>query len=163
MANMVDTVVYHIDKHPAESLKAIYVSHGVPATLRRALADCGVLSVELFASLADTQGDTIKRLEERFRQGKFADNEIEARREKLALQATWTSAKGLAQSTAAAEVRYAEDPSKIPVIPETDRLRMRRTWVLNHKELLLDDHCEPHPKFLDMIRRDWRTQPSRQL
>ena len=156
MVVVLDTVAYDVAKTPSDALKSIWISSGVPAHLRKALADQGIITVELFAALADTQTDAIKRLEDRFLQGQFSVDVLPRERELLSLQASWTTASSLAKSLATAELRYAEDPTKIPSIPEVDRVRMRLAWVKAHPELLLDNQNEPHPKFLDLVRRDWK-------
>ena len=156
MAVVLDTVAYDVAHTPSDALKSIWISSGVPANLRKDLADQSIVTVELFAALADTQAEAIKRLEDRFLNGKFSQEVLPKEREILSLQAAWTTASSLAKSQATAELRYAEDPTKIPSIPEVDRVRMRMAWTRAHPELLLDNQNEPHPKFLDLVRRDWK-------
>ena len=48
-----------------------------------------------------------------------------------------------------------DDLSKIPVIPDHERILMRQAWRREHPELDLHEACEPHPRFVDRVRRDW--------
>ena len=156
MALVLDTVTYDLDCTPTDALKSIWLSSGVPAGLRKALADQRIITVELYAALSDTPAGALTRLEERFLRGQFSQDALPLERERLSIQASWTTASSLAKSLATAEIRYAEDPTKIPNIPEVDRVRMRCAWVKAHPELILDNNNEPHPKFLDLLRRDWK-------
>ena len=55
MAVVLDTVAYDVAHTPSDALKSIWISSGVPANLRKDLADQSIVTVELFAALADTQ------------------------------------------------------------------------------------------------------------
>jgi hypothetical protein len=61
----------------------------------------------------------------------------------------------MAKTRADYTTRLADDPNKIPQIPENERVLMRSAWLHAHEGHYLDDFNTPHPKFLDRIKRDW--------
>jgi len=73
----------------------------------------------------------------------------------LKLGAVWNTASTMAVANATAQCRVIDDLSKIPVIPDHERILMRQAWRREHPELDLHEACEPHPRFVDRVRRDW--------
>ena len=67
-----------------------------------------------------------------------------------------TATKHMASAQADQAAKYADDPHKIPQIPDNERIIMRSQWVLIHKGMDLNENNEPHGPRLDAMRRDWQ-------
>ena len=152
--SFVDTTVYAAGKTPTPQLRVLFAQNALDPALRRAIADAGIMSQEMWAQAGDTGSLAADRIVRHAGAAMPADAN-DADIEKLKIAAIWATSRAMQTARAASELKYAEDPHKIPQIPDSERLQMRIAWKANHVELDLNDHNEPHARFVDRVRRDW--------
>lgn len=159
MLNMsaIDTTIYESARTPVQALRSMFASQQVSQTVRKAIADKGLLTVESFAQLGSNGDGAVERLLT-FRAVKDAlpEEGDEILLERLKLAAVWSLSTKAVEVQAELEIKYAEDPTKVPVIPVNERNLMRTSWKANHKEFasLLSDDTEAHTRFQDKVKRD---------
>ena len=156
MSAFVDTTDYDAARTPQLPLRNVFVQHMVDGSVRKALAERGILSTELVAVCGDTAEKATTRLLTYLPAGILPADAVEADLMKLKLAAVWATCSTMVTSKAAAAQRCAEDPGPIPAIPDHERVQMRLAWRKSHPELELNDCNEPHPRFVDRVRRDWQ-------
>ena len=154
MAGSVDTTVYHADRVPTQQLRVLFAQNNLSPVIRRAIADAGILTNDLWAQAGDTGSQAADRIA-RHAGSAMPSDSVAADLEKLKISAIWATARAMQTARAASEFKYAEEPHKIPQIPDSERLQMRIAWKSAHPELDLNEFNEPHARFVDRVRRDW--------
>lgn len=153
-SRIVDATDYAPDRVPHPQLRVLFAQHGVAQTVRRAIADAGIVSLEIFAQAGENGKEAATTISGMIA-SQFPAAEAEKQLELMRLGAVWSTARAMSTARATAESKYADDPGKIPQIPDSERLQMRMAFKTAHPELDLCDHNEPHPRFVDKLRRDW--------
>ena len=152
---MVDRTVYP-GKVPELSLRQIFGRQKLDKDLCIVAAECGLLSIEMFAMLGDTiQGvkTTLQTLiPDHDKLG--ADDSAKALA-LTALAAVWKMCSTLQEQFASRRAKMEEDPSKIPEIPGDDHAEFREQFVSAHPDVVLPPHREPHRKFVERLQRDF--------
>ena len=150
----VDTTSYDLAKTPGVPVRALFAQHGLSVGVRKALADAGFLSVELFAAAGNDPSESSKRIASHIDMA-MPQDAIQKDLELLKLAAICSACSTMTTNKATLEAKYSDDPAKIPVVPEHERTLMRVAWKAAHPELDLHEHNEPHPRLVDRVKRDW--------
>ena len=154
----IDTTVYALEKTPQQNLRSMFACQDLNPAMRKAIADKGILTIDVFAQLGTDGKSAVERL---LKLGGLTEampaGEDDKELESLKLAAIWSLCGKMSEVRSTYELKYAEDPSKIPVIPAHERIVMRAAWLFNHAELkpLLDVQTEPHDRFVDRLKRDF--------
>jgi hypothetical protein len=149
-----DTTKYDPKATPHLQLRALFAQQNLDGALRKALADRGFISVELLANAGDSATAALNTITGLVTEG-WPEGSGRPM-EEIKLKAVWDAARQIATSKGQQAAKYAEDPSKIPSIPENERVVMRQAWTAAHRGHDLHDWNEPHPRFLDRVKRDWQ-------
>ena len=157
------TTAYVAGAVPETSLRQTYEKHALEATLRIALANKGILSSALFAAAGKDGDQAIQTFQQILGAVITGDPDGDAaavlRAELLPmrlirLSACWSDTAEIRQTAVKAMAKVLEDPSKVPVITETDFTAMRKKFREAHPELRFDGKVEPHRRFVETLKRD---------
>jgi hypothetical protein len=153
---------------PELALRSIFVAEKIPSNVRKALAKADLTQVSQIAICgkdADAAWDCLSGVLVDLVPNKDGTPLEKAQFQVLMIKikAMWDQARIFASELGAMKARYREDPSRIPVTPEHERLVARATWCNTHKDHDLNKHNEPHPRFVDRVKRDWYVHGKVQL
>ena len=155
--NSVDATKYPPGEAPHVHLRALFAQHTVNTKVRLLLANkIPNLTVAFIADLGDTHAEALAALETICGPGLWSTVPAEKSLEQVRMRTLITATKHMAGAQADQAAKYADDPHKIPQIPDNERILMRSQWVLLHKGMDLNEYNEPHGRFLDTMRRDWQ-------
>ena len=150
----VDSTDYGKRPRPEQQLRNLFATLRIHTPIRLKLAAAGVVTLKLIAMTGSDPDSALAGLSEFLTAEDWPTGGME-RLERLKIKALWDSAKAQAATLDLQQAKYAEDPTKIPMIAENERLLMRANWVAAHPTHELSDYNEPHPRFLEKVRRDW--------
>lgn len=152
---MVDRTEYP-GKVPELSLRQIFGRQKLERNLCVLAAECGLLSIEMFAMLGDTIQGVKATLQTLIAdEAKLGADESSRALSLTALAAVWKMCSTLQEQFASRRAKMEEDPSKIPEIPGDDHAEFRDQFVSAHQDVVLPPHREPHRKFVERLQRDY--------
>lgn len=152
---MVDRTEYP-GKVPELSLRQIFGRQKLDKNLCVLAAECGLLSIEMFAMLGDTiQGVKTTLTTLIGDDTKLGADDSSKALALTALAAVWKMCSTLQEQFASRRAKMEEDPSKIPEIPGDDHAEFRDQFVSSHPDVVLPPHREPHRKFVERLQRDY--------
>ena len=152
---MSNTAIYTGTSIPELGLRTLWDDAGVSVDVKVALADAGLLMLNLFAATgkdADAAATNSKTIVTTVK--KWPTDPAKDIMELIRLRAAWTMASAHVGVLVQAQAKLAEDPTKVPGIGEVDWNAMRSKFVTAHPELLLTQRNEPHRRFIEVLRRD---------
>jgi len=150
----VDATTYDPLNMPETRLRTLFAQALVPEAICKALADKGILTLALFKATGSDKDAACIRIIKIINESRLGSAEDEIEMNKLRIEACWSLANRVFDMDTDQQYKLSDDPTKIPEIPDTIRLRMRHDWISKHTELDLSELNEPHPKFLDRLKRD---------
>ena len=151
--NEIDNTTYTPEKIPELQVRSLFASLRVPEKWRKALALKEFLLVENICTLGSTEDSFVTRVKKIFLTDLDADagvQEIEMSK----LMALWQACRDIRQQRTDQRSRLAEDPKKVPEIPQVERAVLRMKTRERNKEILWNEFTTPHDKFEDLVRRD---------
>ena len=155
-----DPPVKKLYEVPELALRSIFVAEKIPPEVRKALAKADLTQVSQIAICgkdAEAAWECLEAILADVLPSKDGSAAEKAKYKVLMvkIKALWDQARIFASELGAMKARYREDPSRIPVTPEHERLQARHSWCSIHKDHDLNRYNEPHPRFVDRVKRDW--------
>jgi len=150
----VDSTLYDPMNVPETRLRTLFAQTFVAEKICKALADKGILTLALFKATGSDKDSACARISRIINESNLGTDEPEIEMNKLRIEACWSLANRVFDMDTDQQYKLSDDPTRIPEIPDTIRLRMRHEWINKHPELDLSELNEPHPKFLDRLKRD---------
>ena len=151
--NEIDNTTYTPDKIPELQIRSLFASLRVPEKWRKALALKEFLMVENICTLGSTEDSFTNRVKKIFEKDLDADTGLQEI-EMTKLMALWQACRDIRQQRSDQRSRLAEDPKKVPEIPQVERAVLRMKTRERNKEILWNEFTTPHDKFEDLVRRD---------
>ena len=154
MAFAIDATKYAEAKVPEWSLRQVFADSKLPESLRRAVADHDILTLEVFSNL----GDDMKSFKEAMCKV-LTEEELGTGCKQVvhlaSLTTCWKRASTQIVNQETQLVRLREDPLKIPEIPEMEYGEYRIAFMKRHPDIPLADHKEPNKRFIERMIRDF--------
>ena len=122
-------------------LRQTFHSAGLDEPVRIALADLGILSVDLFSSSAETSEKLTEDV------GQI----VGVARTRLI--SAWRKARSHMTHSDTVKNRLIENPTTVPEIPDAQHHEFRAVFCRRHQDFLVAPHREPHKKFVEKILR----------
>ena len=154
----IDTTSYGAVHPPDPQLGNLFAQHDLPSDIRVALCRDGFYALELWHALGDTPGPAITALTDATTTVVWPDAGPGREMLKIRLRAVFQGCANFAKGRLDRVQKLEEDPSKLPSIPDQERVQMRLKWNADHSELPLTVYTQPHDRFLDRLRRDFLLQ-----
>ena len=151
--NEIDNTTYTDDKIPELQVKSLFASLRIPEKWRKALAEKEFLLVENICTLGSTEDSFVARVKKIFTSSLDSDPGVQEI-EMTKLMALWQACRDIRQQRSDQRTRLAEDPKKVPEIPQVERAVLRMKTRERNKEILWNEFTTPHDKFEDLVRRD---------
>ena len=156
MSMHLDTTIYPVGFVPEQLLKNLMAKERLFAGIRLAWAMREMTTIQRMAVVGDTATEAFTNLSTLLQESDWPAAPSAREPETFKIKAIWAQSVLIAKKQAEQEVLYSSDPSKVPVIPESDRLCYRSAWLTQHPGHELHEFNEPHPRFIDRIHRDWK-------
>ena len=150
-----DVTVYPQGDQPEEHLGVLFAKHSISTAMRLHLCAMGLKTMELWSNLAADPMAAIPALEQVCPAMPWSTTAHIKQMEQVRLRAIFSAAITLSKGRLDRLQKIEEDPSKLPAIPEGERQAMRNKWELEHPDTPLEAFSEPHPRFVDRMRRDY--------
>ena len=145
MAFAIDATKYAEAKVPEWSLRQVFADSKLPESLRRAVADHDILTLEVFSNL----GDDMKSFKEAMCKV-LTEEELGTGGKQVvhlaSLTTCWKRPSTQIVNQETQLVRLREDPLKIPEIPEMEYGEYRIAFMKRHPDIPLADHKEPNKR-----------------
>ena len=151
--NEIDSTAYTPEKIPELQVRSLFASLRVPEKWRKALALKEFLMVENICTLGSTEDSFLTRVKKIFTDDLDSDAGVQEI-EMTKLMALWQACRDIRQQRSDQRSRLAEDPKKVPEIPQVERAVLRLKTRERNKEILWNEFTTPHDKFEDLMRRD---------
>ena len=151
-----DMTPYPVGMVPDQLVRNLFAQETISEKIRLRLAALEMTTVLRISMMSDNPTGALAEFETLLEATDWPATAAAKKSESYKLKAVWSGATVLAKTQAEQQLVYAADPSKIPTIPESDRLSYRAAWIARHPGHELHEHNEPHPRFVDRLHRDWR-------
>ena len=156
MSMHLDTTVYPVGQAPEQLLKNLMAKEQLFSGIRLGWARREMTTIQRMAVVGDTATEAFNNLSALLEGTDWPAAPAAKDSETFKIKAIWAQSVLIAKKQAEQEVLYSSDRSKVPVIPESDRLCYRAAWLTKHPGHELHEFNEPHPRFIDRIHRDWK-------
>eukprot|EP00971_Amphidinium_carterae_P342341 6481617-Amphidinium_carterae.3 len=152
---MVDTTTYDsMDATPDLALRQLFVSARLPETIRKGLADSGILTIDHVAAISESLPGFKESIQTLLGQEMLGDSAQKRLLNLVFLATVWRKCVNLSSRLDKRKVRMEEDPDKVPAIQAQDYAQMRTVFLTRHKDFILTEQREPHKKFVEKLLRD---------